>query len=118
MATVYTATDLINNGHYRKVVQTTPHGQVVFMRIMKGEDIPSETHEDVGQFIVLFFGDLVVTTYHGNASKTVHLGPTDAVFIPAGTSHSVSTNEGASLLSFYTSPEHLPGTIQPTQRET
>lgn len=117
MATVYTANDLLNNGHYRKVVQTTPHGQIVFMRVIKDEDIPRETHEDSGQFIVLFFGDLRVTTYQGNTPTTVKLGPTDTVFIPAGTSHYISTKKGASLLSIYTSPEHLSGTIHPTQRE-
>ena len=117
MASVYKTSTLLNNGDYRMVLQTTPHGQVVVMRVMKDEDIPRETHRDVGQFIVLLAGDLRITTYQGDQPKHMKMDPTDTAFIPAGTTHYISTQNGASLLSFYSGPEHPPGTIHATQRD-
>lgn len=117
MATLYTAKQVMNNGDYRRVRQTTPNGQVVEMRLMKGEDIPRETHGNTGQFIVLVSGDLSVTTYNDGTEKMVEMAPTDMVFIPSGTSHYVSTRGGATLTSFYSNPEHPVGTLHRTQRD-
>ena len=45
------------NGHFREVLSTGPHSQVVVMSIPTGEEIGEETHDDVDQVLVFTAGE-------------------------------------------------------------
>ena len=46
-----------HNTHFREVLSTGPHSQVVVMRIPGGGEIGEETHEDVDQILVFTAGE-------------------------------------------------------------
>jgi mannose-6-phosphate isomerase-like protein (cupin superfamily) len=101
----------IKNNNYRKVLNTTKQSQLVVMSLKKGEDIGTEIHKDVTQFIRIEKG-------HGKAildNKEYKLKDGSAIVIPAGTEHNVintSKINSLKLYAIYSPPEHKPGTIQ------
>ena len=46
-----------HNTHFREVLSTGPHSQVVVMMIPGGGEIGEETHEDVDQILVFTAGE-------------------------------------------------------------
>ena len=71
------------NAHFREVLSTGPHSQVVVMCIAAGSEIGEETHEDVDQVLVFTAGD-------GEAILNDQRSPVTAgrlVHVPAGTRH-------------------------------
>jgi mannose-6-phosphate isomerase-like protein (cupin superfamily) len=102
------------NTDYRRVLYTTPHLQLVLMRIMPGDAIGEETHE-LAQFIRFEEGEGVVVI--DGVTHTVSGGW--AVVIPAGALHNVM-NTGTvplTLYSIYAPPEHKEGTVHLTKAD-
>lgn len=106
----------IANEYFRKVLFTGPYSQLVLMALKPGEDIGTETHDDVDQFIRVEAGQ-------GKAvldGKETMLEDGSAVVIPAGTQHNIintSSSESLKLYTIYTPPEHPDGTIHKTKAE-
>lgn len=106
----------LDNKHFRQVLFTGPHLQLVVMALAPGEDIGLETHDDVDQFIRVEAG-------RGTAildGKEHALEDGSAVVIPAGTSHNVvnaSRTEALKLYTLYSPPEHPDGTVHPTKAD-
>ena len=105
----------MRNMHFREVLSTGPHSQVVVMRIAVGSEIGEETHDDVDQV-------LVITAGEGEAVLDGVRSPVTAgrlVHVPAGTRHNF-VNVGSDDLRLYTiyaPPEHAPGTIHHTRAD-
>lgn len=106
----------LDNNYFRKVLFTGPQSQLVVMSIEPGEEIGTETHDGVDQFIRIEAG-------RGKAvlnGKTHELHDGSAVVIPAGTEHNiinVSDTEPLKLYSIYSPPEHPDGTVHKDKAE-
>jgi mannose-6-phosphate isomerase-like protein (cupin superfamily) len=105
----------MRNTHFREVLSTGPHSQVVVMCIAAGSEIGEETHDDVDQVLVFTAGDgeaiLDGERSRITAGRLVH--------VPAGTRHNI-VNVGTGDLRLYTiyaPPEHAPGTIHDTRAD-
>jgi mannose-6-phosphate isomerase-like protein (cupin superfamily) len=106
--------EVLANDHFRHVVYTTTHSQIVYMTLQAGEEIGMEVH-DVDQFFRFEAGEGRVDT----DSDTYAVIDGDAVIIPAGVHHNV-TNTGSGPLKFYTiyaPANHKQGTIHHTKAE-
>jgi mannose-6-phosphate isomerase-like protein (cupin superfamily) len=103
------------NKHFRQVLYTASHCQLVLMSLKPGEEIGEEVH-DLDQFIRFEAGKgSVVMDGHSHA-----VGDGIAVVIPSGTRHNVinvSKTEELKLYSLYSPPEHKDGTIHKTKKE-
>ena len=106
----------LENNYFREVLITGPFSQLVVMALQAGEEIGTETHDDVDQFIRVEAG-------HGKAildGEEIELADGTAVVIPAGTEHNVvniSTTEALKLYTIYTPAEHPDGTVHKTKAE-
>ena len=103
------------NTHFREVLSTGPHSQVVVMRIPAGGEIGEETHDDVDQVLVFTAGE-GEAILNGERSR---VAAGRLVHVPAGTRHNF-LNDGASDLRLYTiyaPPEHASGTVHHTRAE-
>ena len=103
------------NTHFREVLSTGPHSQVVVMCIAVGSEIGEETHGDVDQVLVFTDGDgeaiLNGERSSVSAGRLVH--------VPAGTRHNI-VNVGTAELRLYTiyaPAQHAPGTIHHTRAD-
>lgn len=95
----------IENEHFREVLFTAERIQLVVMALQPGEEIGTETHEDVDQFIRVEAGR-GKAVLDGEESE-----PADgsAVVIPAGTVHNIlnsSDSEPLKLYTIYSPPVH------------
>ena len=111
----------INNTNFRSTLWTGSHLQLTVMSIPVGGDIGLEAHMDNDQFIRIESG-------HGR----VEMGPTRdevsfsaeveddwVVFVPAAQWHNI-INTGDVDLKLYTlygPPDHVHGTLHPTQHD-
>lgn len=106
----------LENNYFREVLFTGPFSQLVVMALQAGEEIGTETHDDVDQFIRVEAGQ-------GKAildGEEIELADGTAVVIPAGTEHNVvniSTTEALKLYTIYTPAEHPDGTVHKTKAE-
>lgn len=106
----------LNSNHFREVLYTAPHSQLVVMTLQVGEDIGQETHGDIDQFIRVEAGE-------GEAildGERHPLSDGTALVIPAGTEHNVintSSSEPLRLYTIYSPPAHPDGTINRTKQE-
>ncbi len=108
--------ETIENQNYRKVLFTGEKMQLVAMDLKPGEDIPSEVHKSIDQFIRIEEGDALIKI----DEKEISLKNDDAVIIPAGSRHYVkntSSSKNLKLYTIYATPEHAPGTIQRTKAD-
>lgn len=107
--------ETVDNENYRKVLYTGEKMQLVVMSLKAGEDIPTEVHEGIDQFIRVEKGQAMVRIDGEEAT----LKDDDVVIIPAGTEHYVkNTGEGElKLYSIYAEPEHPPETVHKTKEE-
>lgn len=86
------------------------------MNLRPQEDIGSEVHDDVDQFIRVEMGE-------GKAvpnGKEHPLKDGSAAVIPAGVEHNMintSANEDMRLYTIYTAPEHKDGTVHKTKAD-
>jgi mannose-6-phosphate isomerase-like protein (cupin superfamily) len=106
----------LENNHFREVLFTGPHSQLVVMALQVGEEIGQETHPDTDQFIRVESGE-------GKAildGQEYELADGSALVIPAGAEHNVintSSTEPLKLYTVYTPPEHPDGTVHKTKAE-
>ena len=106
----------LENSHFRQVLYTAPHSQLVVMTIEPGGEIGLERHGDRDQFIRVEAGE-------GEAvldGERHAIGDGNAVVIPAGTLHNVvntSATERLRLYTIYSPPEHPDGTIHRTKAD-
>ena len=103
------------NRHFREVLSTGPHSQVVVMSIPADGEIGEETHDDVDQVLVFTAGEgeAILDGEHSRvtAGRLVH--------VSAGTRHNF-VNVGPDELQLYTiyaPPEHAPGTVHHTRAD-
>lgn len=101
------------NSHFRQVLNTTSHTQVVLMSLEANTEIGSEVHPDNDQ--VIYCVDGVGKVYlNGGADDFV---ADDLVVIKAGLKHNI-VNTGSTpmkIITMYSPPHHLPGTLQHTK---
>lgn len=103
-----------SNDAFRRVLRTGPHEQLVAMSIPPGQDIGSERHPGVDQFLRVEEG-------RGRADVGGRPSPLQdgsAFIVPAGTQHNV-TNVGEDPLKLYTvysRPEHAEDTVEHDKR--
>jgi mannose-6-phosphate isomerase-like protein (cupin superfamily) len=105
--------ETITNDNFRKVLYTSKHLQLVVMSLQPNEDIGTEIHQNIDQFIRIESGQGVAVI---NGTETV-LKDIDAIVIPAGAEHNI-INTGNSVMKLYTlyaAPEHKDGIIQTTK---
>lgn len=102
------------NDHYRKVLYTSKHSQLVLMSLKPGEEIGMEIHQDNDQFFRFDAGEGRVII----DETTYEVEDGDAVVVPAGAQHNV-INTGAEDLKLYTiySPAHHKDGIDHTTKE-
>ena len=103
------------NNHYRQVLFTAKHTQLVLMSLKPGEEIGEEVHE-LDQFIRFEAGEGSVIL----DGKSHSVSDGFAVVIPAGTKHNVVNRSKATdlkLYSLYSPPEHKDGIVHKTKQE-
>ncbi len=106
--------DTIENTNFRKVIFTGPNIQLVLMNLKAGEDIGSEVHMDLDQFIRVDAGSGKVVI----GGETFSLKDGSAIVIPAGTYHNViAGSRGLKLYAVYSSNEHPEDAVHKTKEE-
>lgn len=105
----------LENTNFRQVLFTGQHAQLVLMQLEPGEEIGTEVHEIVDQFLRLEQGEGKVIM--DGVESQVKDG--DAFIVPAGTRHNViNTGPGPlKLYTLYSPPHHKDGTIHKTKSE-
>lgn len=111
----------IGNATFRTVLFTGTQTQLTVMRLLPGEEIGLEVHEDLDQFIRVESGSatLVMGPAKDDLNEEHTLEDDWAAIIPGGTWHNV-INRGDSelkLYSLYSPPEHPEGTVHVTKAE-
>jgi mannose-6-phosphate isomerase-like protein (cupin superfamily) len=104
-----------DNSHFRRVVYTGEHLQLVLMSIAPGEDIGEEVHKDGDQFFRIETGHGIVTI----DGREREITDGDGIVIPAGARHNIK-NAGEKLLKLYTiygPPHHRDGYVAATKDE-
>ena len=105
------------NNHFRQVLFTGKHGQLVVMSLNGAEEIGNEVHNNVDQFFRIEQGEATFI-FNGKEKHTAKDG--DAVIVPAGTFHNVinaSKTEKLKLYTLYSPPNHPDKTIHKTKAE-
>lgn len=109
------ATVAEENPHFRRVLWTGKHTQLVAMTIPPNGEIGEETHPDTDQLLIFVSG--VGEARVSGEKRQVKAG--DLVVVPAGTKHNF-VNTGPDPLVLYTvygPPEHADGTVHRTKEE-
>lgn len=104
----------LENTHFRKVIYTGKHTQLVVMHLNPGEDIGEEVHT-VDQFLRIEQGRGVAIL-----DGVKHEVSDDwAIVVPAGATHNViNSNDGPmKLYTLYSPPEHLKDTVHITKAD-
>ncbi len=109
------------NPNFRTTVWTGQHLQMTLMTIPPGGDIGLEVHHGTDQFLRVEQGQ-----------GRVEMGPTKdevtftreveddfAILVPAGSWHNVvnTGDEDLKVYALYGPPDHVPGTVHPTQAD-
>lgn len=104
------------NEYFREVLFTAPHSQLVVMMLLPNEEIGTETHPDVDQFLRIEEGE-------GKAilnEEEFIVKSGFAIVVPAGTEHNVintSSDKKLKLYTIYSPAEHKDKTIHKTKQE-
>lgn len=103
------------NMHFRRVVYTGKHLQLVLMTLRPGEEIGAEVHEGHDQFFRVESGSGEVVI-DGNRRP---IADDDAIIVPAGARHNVvnTGSEPLQLYTLYAPPEHRQDVVHPTKAE-
>ena len=103
------------NTHFREVLSTGPHSQVVVMRIPGGGDIGEETHGEVDQILVFTAGE-GEAILNGERSR---VAAGRLVHVPAGTRHNIVSvgPDDLRLFTIYAPAEHAAGTVHHTRAD-
>jgi mannose-6-phosphate isomerase-like protein (cupin superfamily) len=103
------------NPHFRRVLYTGEHLQLVLMTLQPGEEIGEETHEGHDQFFRIEQGEGMVVIDGARSPVRDDF----AIIVPAGARHNV-INTGQAALKLYTlygPPEHRDGVVHPTKAD-
>lgn len=109
------------NKHFRRTIWTGEHLQMTYMSIPPGGDIGLEVHPENDQFLRIEQGTgrVQMGPSKDDLSFTRRAGEDYVILVPAGTWHNV-TNTGKvdlKLYALYGPPDHVPGTVHPTQED-
>jgi mannose-6-phosphate isomerase-like protein (cupin superfamily) len=121
--------ETLKNRNYRKVIYTSvgngnedhPKGlQLVLMCLKPKEEIGTEKHPKLDQFIKIESGDAMIVIGDPKYSplEIYHISDGEAVLIPANTYHNIINENSRKLLTLYTlyrNPEHSDGLVQKTK---
>lgn len=106
----------LENKHFRRVLYTAQHLQLVVMNIQPDDDIGTETHDENDQFIRIEYGQ-------GKAiidGREHDLKDGVAIVIPAWAQHNIintSKVQELKLYTIYSPPHHKDGTIHQTKHD-
>jgi mannose-6-phosphate isomerase-like protein (cupin superfamily) len=104
------------NTDFRRVLYTGRYSQLVLMRLLPGEEIGEETHDDVDQFFRFETGQgevIIDGTRHAVKDGS-------GVVVPSGSKHNVvntSKTADLKLYTIYSPPEHKDKVIRKTRQE-
>jgi mannose-6-phosphate isomerase-like protein (cupin superfamily) len=104
------------NDYFREVLYTSQHNQLVVMSLNPNEEIGTEIHEIVAQFIRVEKGT-GKAILNGEESA---ISDGSAIVIPAGVEHNIINTSGSEKMKLYTiySPaHHKDKTIHKTKQE-
>lgn len=104
------------NIHFRKVLYTSEHLQLVLMTLKPGEEIGLETHQENDQFFRFESGKGKV--FINETEYDVTDG--DVVVIPVGSKHNIvniSDTENLKMYTIYTPPHHKDQIERVTKQE-
>lgn len=104
------------NDNFREVLNTSPHSQLVVMSLLPGDEIGTETHASVDQFIRIEKGEgkAILNGEEHNISDGF------AIVVPAGVEHNIintSSTEKLKLYTIYSPAGHRDKTIHKTKQE-
>ncbi len=108
--------DTLENTHFRKVLYTGRHSQLVLMSLKPLEDIGMEAHADNDQFFRFEQGQ-------GKCIIDGHeyeLSDGTVIVIPAGAEHNIintSATEDLKLYTIYSPAHHKDGIVRATKEE-
>lgn len=105
----------MQNNHFRQVVYTGVHTQLVVMSLQPGEEIGMEVHDTVDQFFRIESGTLKIVMNGEEHTLTDGM----AAIVPAGVEHNViNVGQGvAKLYTLYSPPNHPDHTIHATKAD-
>ena len=104
------------NSHFRQVVYTATHCQLVLMSLLPGEEIGLETHTYGDQFFRIESGEGKITIN----DRTKPVGDGDCVIVPQGCTHNVvntSATQPLKLYTLYSPPHHKDQIVRATKSE-
>jgi mannose-6-phosphate isomerase-like protein (cupin superfamily) len=107
----------LTNTHFRKVLFTGTHTQLVVMCLQPGEEIGREVHPNLDQFFRIEHGEAMLVF---NDEEQHLVRDADAIVVPAGTYHNVinaSKTMPLKLYTIYSPPNHPDGTVHKTKAE-
>jgi len=108
--------ETLGNTHFRKVLYTGKHSQLVLMCLKPGEEIGMEAHPDNDQFFRFETGE-GICIIDGNEYE-VRDGT--AIVIPAGAKHNIintSATDGLKMYTIYSPAHHKDGIVRVTKEE-
>lgn len=108
--------DTVENNHFRKVLYTGKHCQLVLMSLQPKQEIGLETHPENDQFFRFEKGE-GKCFIDGNEYS---VGDGVAVIVPAGAKHNVintSASEELKMYTIYSPPHHKDGIVRETKKE-
>lgn len=106
----------VENTHFRKVLYTGKHAQLVLMSLKPGEEIGEEVHNENDQFFRFEAG--VGKVVIDDNEYEVNDG--SAIIVPAGANHNVinlSESDNLKLYTLYAPSHHKDGIIRVTREE-
>jgi mannose-6-phosphate isomerase-like protein (cupin superfamily) len=104
------------NTDFRRVLYTGKYSQLVLMRLLPGEEIGEETHDDVDQFFRFEEGQGLVVI--DGVKHAVNDG--SGVVVPSGAKHNIintSKTADLKLYTIYSPPEHQDKVVRKTRQE-
>jgi len=103
------------NSHFRHVLYTGKHLQLVLMALQPGEEIGEEVHTDRDQFFRVEQG-AGEAWIDGARTK---IKDDFAIIVPAGARHNIKNtgDEPLRLYTIYAPPEHADGTVHVTKAD-
>lgn len=111
----------LDNSNFRTTRWTGKNIQLTLMTIPVGGDVGLEVHETHDQFLRLEQGKGRVQMGPGKEDLPFdkEVGADWAVLVPAGTWHNITNtgDEPMKLYAIYGPPDHLQGTVHPSQRD-
>ncbi len=105
----------LENNHFRKVLYTSSHMQLVLMSLLPGEEIGEEIHDENDQFFRFEQGN-GECIIDGNKYD---VADGDVIIVPSGAKHNVINvgTDSLKMYTIYTPPHHKDGIVRDTKKE-